>query len=289
MANAKKPAASKKPTTKPAKPGAKNAKTAAATAKAAKAGAAAAKTNGTNGSMVGGYGSSRHAQPFPYWDRRRLVGEWTVEESVERIVNYRYAEQQISAALGGWVATIPELDVKAMFGPHCYQHAWACDLWRLRLPELRENNELRSEPANEKFAAFMKELTSPEDADLTVEKLVGTYRVLVPHLLATYTYHQKVTSDIVDSPTVRILGFMLGDLHTQYVEGEMMIQDLARTPKLRERAGKWQTHLDVMLADSGGVCGEHTLGGRSKIVKPGKAVLGQALREKLETAGTSAS
>ena len=41
---------------------------------------------------VTGYGPARHAQPFPYWDRRRLLGEWTVEESVERIVNYKWAE-----------------------------------------------------------------------------------------------------------------------------------------------------------------------------------------------------
>lgn len=231
---------------------------------------------------VGGYGPARHAEPFPYWDRRRLVGEWTVEESVERIVNYKYAEQHLSAALGGWVATIPELDVKAMFGPHCYQHAWHADLWRQRLPELRESNEDRAEPANEAFAQFMEELTSPDDADATIEKLVGIYRVLVPHLLAVYTFHQKVTSDIVDAPTVRILKFMLDDDVTQLIEGEMMIQDLARSEALRERAGKWQTHLDVLLARSGGVCGEGTLGGRPRIVMPPKAVLGQALRERRE-------
>ena len=26
-------------------------------------------------------------------------------------------------ALGGWVATVPELDVKMRFGTHCYHHA----------------------------------------------------------------------------------------------------------------------------------------------------------------------
>ena len=236
------------------------------------------------GGVVSGYGPSRHAQPFPYWDRRRLVGEWTVEESVERIVHYKYAEQHLSAALGGWVATIPELDVKAMFGPHCYQHAWHADLWRLRLPELREADEDRAEPANEDFVRFVEELTSPDDADATIEKLVGVYRVLVPHLLATYTFHQKVTSDIVDAPTVRILGFMLADDMNQLVEGEMMIQDLARSEALRERAGKWQTHLDVLLARSGGVCGADTLGGRPRIVMPPKAVLGPALRARREQA-----
>lgn len=229
--------------------------------------------------VVSGYGPSRHAQPFPYWDRRRLMGEWTVEESVERIVRYRWAEQQVSAAMGGWVATIPELDVKALLGPHCYQHAWHADLWRLRLPELREANEHRAEPANDAFAEFMAELTSPEDSDSTIEKLVGIYRVLVPHLLATYSYHQRVTSDIVDAPTVRILGFILADDVEQLICGEMMIQDLARSAKLRTRAGKWQTHLDVLLAKSGGVAGEGTLGGRSKIVAPSRAVLGVALRQ----------
>ncbi len=86
---------------------------------------------------VTGYGPTRHALAYPYWDRRRLMGEWTVEESVERIVNYKWCEQRLSAALGGWVATIPELDVKTLLGPHCYQHAWHADLWRQRLPELR--------------------------------------------------------------------------------------------------------------------------------------------------------
>jgi hypothetical protein len=61
-----------------------------------------------------------------------------------------------------------------------------------------------------------------------------------------------------------------------------MIQDIARTPELRERAGKWQTHLDVLLAKSGGVAGEHTLGGRAAIVMPPDAVLGARLREQRE-------
>lgn len=131
----------------------------------------------------------------------------------------------------------------------------------------------------------MTRLTSPDVGDQTIEKLVGIYRVLVPHLLATYTFHRHVTSDIVDAPTVRILGFMLGDLHQQVAEGEMMIQDLARSPELRRRAGDWQTELDVLLAESGGVAGPTTLGGSPMIQAPPKAVLGSALREKWEAEG----
>jgi hypothetical protein len=43
-------------------------------------------------------------------------------------------------ALGGWVATVPELDVKMRLGTHCYHHAWHAELWHKRLPELREMN-----------------------------------------------------------------------------------------------------------------------------------------------------
>ena len=41
-------------------------------------------------------------------------------------------------ALGGWVATVPELDVKMRLGTHCYKHAWHAELWHKRLPELRK-------------------------------------------------------------------------------------------------------------------------------------------------------
>ena len=59
-------------------------------------------TNGNGHAAVTGYGPERHALAFPYWDRRRLMGQWTVEETVERIVNYKWCEQRLPAALGGW-------------------------------------------------------------------------------------------------------------------------------------------------------------------------------------------
>ena len=55
-------------------------------------------------------------------------------------------------ALGGWVATVPELDVKMRLGTHCYHHAWHAELWHKRLPELREMNPDRlTLPANDEL------------------------------------------------------------------------------------------------------------------------------------------
>src|SRR3989454_8468958 len=80
---------------------------------------------------------------FAPWDRRELPGSFTVEESARRVGNYKWVETRLFEVLGGWVATVPELDVKMRLGTHCYHHAWHAGLWHKRLPELPEINPER--------------------------------------------------------------------------------------------------------------------------------------------------
>src|SRR5438445_43045 len=61
---------------------------------------------------------------FAPWDRRELPGLFDVEETARRVGNYKWIEMRLFEALGGWVATVPELDVKMRLGTHCYHHAW---------------------------------------------------------------------------------------------------------------------------------------------------------------------
>ena len=127
---------------------------------------------------------------FAPWDRRELPGAFTVEETARRVGAYKWVEMRLFEALGGWVATVPELDVKTRLGTHCYKHAWHAELWHKRLPELREMNPDRlTLPANEHVERFMSAITEPEEPRQTIEKLVGVYRVLIPHKIAAYTYH----------------------------------------------------------------------------------------------------
>src|SRR6516165_2067277 len=164
---------------------------------------------------------------FAPWDRRELPGAFNVEETARRVGNYKWIEMRLFEALGGWVATVPELDVKMRLGTHCYQHAWHSELWHKRLPELREMNPERlTVPANDEVAAFMASLTAPEAPDETIEKLVGVYRVLIPHKIAAYTFHLNNTSTITDAPTIRSLKLILNDEFEDWRDGEMMIQSL---------------------------------------------------------------
>ena len=94
--------------------------------------------------------------PFAPWDRRELPGIFSVEESARRVGNYKWIEMRLFEVLGGWVATVPELDVKLRLGTHCYHHAWHAELWHKRLPELREMNPERLTAAAERRARRLR-------------------------------------------------------------------------------------------------------------------------------------
>ncbi len=171
-------------------------------------------------------------------------------------------------ALGGWVATVPELDVKLRLGTHCYKHAWHAELWHKRLPELREMNPERlTEPANADVEAFMTAVAEPGDPELTIEKLVGVYRVLIPHKIAAYTYHLNNTSTITDAPTIRSLKFALGDEFEDWRDGEMLLQSMLLDASQVDRASARQRTLELMIVKAGGICGPGTIGDAYNITK----------------------
>ena len=199
--------------------------------------------------------------PFAPWDRRELPGLFTVEESARRVGHYAWIEMRLFEALGGWVATVPELDVKTTLGRHCYHHAWHAELWHKRLPELREMRPERLiAPPNAALEAFVAALTEPEAPDLTIEKLVGVYRVLLPRKIAAYTYHLAATSRITDAPTIRSLGFILDDETTDWREGEMLLQALIQTGEEVDRAARRQSALEGLMVQAGGIAGPGSLG-----------------------------
>ncbi len=199
---------------------------------------------------------------FAPWDRRELPGAFTVDDTARRVGHYKWVEMRLFEALGGWVATVPELDVKMRLGTHCYHHAWHSELWHKRLPELREMNPDRlTLPANQEMEEFMAALTEPEGPDRTLEKLVGVYRVLIPHKIAAYTYHLNNTSTITDAPTIRSLRFALTDEFEDWRDGEMMIQSLIETEDEVNRAASHQARLEAIMLRAGGIAGPGSIGG----------------------------
>jgi hypothetical protein len=197
---------------------------------------------------------------FAPWDRRELPGTFTVDETARRVGHYKWVEMKLFEALGGWIATVPELDVKMRLGTHCYHHAWHADLWNKRLPELREMNTERLTIPADGMEAFFEAMTEPEAQEETIEKLVGVYRVLIPHKIAAYTYHLNNTSTITDAPTIRSLKLILQDEFEDWRDGEMLIQSLIETDAEVEKAAAHQVKLEKLLLAAGGIAGPGSIG-----------------------------
>ena len=215
----------------------------------------------TDTSPAGDSSGSDGRPPFAPWDRRELPGSFDVAETARRVGNYKWTEMKLFEALGGWVATVPELDIKMRLGTHCYHHAWHAELWHKRLPELREMKPERlTVPANDAIVRFFEAMTEPEAADLTIEKLVGVYRVLIPRFIAAYTFHMNNTSEITDAPTIRSLKFALQDEYDDWRDGEMMLQSLINTPEEVRRAADHQAALEAIMVEAGGITGPGSIG-----------------------------
>src|SRR5215467_9085989 len=182
-----------------------------------------------------------------------LAGHLSVDESARRIRQYRWLEERLMRILGGWIALTPELPVKLLFGRHVWDCAQHADLWGRRLPELRAPAQ-QSEPPNAEFGAFMNRLESRERPPETVERLVGVYRVLKPHLIATYTAHLAAANPVYEPPTRRILERCVAE-ERRHVAAAAIVLDRLLDGDGKRRADAWQTELQRALAAAGGVTG----------------------------------
>jgi len=183
-----------------------------------------------------------------------LEGTFSADHSARLLRNYRYVVERTMRALGGWIALTPELSAKLLLGRHVWDLAQQCDAFGQRLPELRAHAHV-SEAANPAVAAFMDALEEAEGPDQTVERLVGVYGVLKPHLLATYRDHLSRANPVYEPPTRRILARCIEDEQRHIAAGDTILRHLAGTPAATERASERRSRLDALLSAAGGVTG----------------------------------
>jgi hypothetical protein len=186
---------------------------------------------------------------------QRLAGHFSVDDSARRIRNYRYAEERVLRALGGWIALTPELPAKLLFGRHVWDCAQHADLWGRRLPELRAPAQ-QSEPANDRIVKFMDLLESAEGPRQTVERVAGVYRVLKPHLVTVYARHLANANPVYEPPTRQILERCIEEERRHAAAGAVVLARLTRDDATRERSKRWEQQLLALLGDAGGVTGD---------------------------------
>jgi hypothetical protein len=184
-----------------------------------------------------------------------LAGHFSVEASARRVRQYRYVEERMMRALGGWIALTPELPAKLLLGRHVWECAQHADAWGRRLPELRAPAQ-QSEPPGQGFVEFMDRVESPERPGQTIERLVGVYRVVKPHLVAMYERHLATANAVYEPPTRRILERCVVEERRHMAAGRLLVSRMLRDEPARRRADGWEQRLVALLALAQGLSGD---------------------------------
>ncbi len=179
-----------------------------------------------------------------------LAGTVSVDDSAGRIRRYRWLEERLMRILGGWIALTPELSIKLLFGRHVWDCAQHADLWGRRLPELRSPAH-QGEPPSAEFARLVALIESRQARHESVERVVGIYRVLKPHLMTAYETHLGEANPVYEPPTRRILGRCLDEERRHVAAGAVVLDRL--TGSARARAVEWERRLGEELVRAGGL------------------------------------
>jgi hypothetical protein len=190
----------------------------------------------------------------------------TLVESARRLARYRWVEERLFETIGSWVPQVPEPRVKATLAAQAGRHAWHAEIWRARMPVVAGLNPAApAAPPGGHLEQFMRVLAEPDKPEQTVEKLVGLYRVLLPHKVGAYTAHLRGASVAADGPVARWLAVVLRDEVDDWREGELLLQSLMGDGDVVQRAAAHRLRLEALMVQAGGVCGE----GASGLCRPG--------------------
>jgi hypothetical protein len=113
-----------------------------------------------------------------------------------------------------------------------------------------------SESPNQGFAALIQAIAEPERPDLTIEKLVGVFDVLKPHLIEVYEKTMAETDQLADAPTIEILDDIVRRTRKHIAWGGEVLDRLCDTDGKVERRRRRATELRELLVKCGGVTGE---------------------------------
>jgi hypothetical protein len=152
--------------------------------------------------------------------------------------------------------------VKTGLGKIIWESAQAADALGKRLPELRCGRKAvaASESANSGFAQFVQAVTEPERPDQTIEKLVGVFDVLKPHLIDVYERTMLETDQIADAPTIEILDEIVRKSRRHVAWAQEVLDRLCDTDARRERRRARAGALRAQLIACGGVTGDLAAG-----------------------------
>ncbi|GJQ20140.1 MAG: hypothetical protein HBSIN02_04950 [Bacteroidia bacterium] len=181
------------------------------------------------------------------------MATFTVQQNLQLLGKYRYAEIQAMELMGSWAYTMVQPDIKIAFGRHMYQDAVHADLIGKRIPELKGRSKQYQyiAPSDE----YVKIVETIWKADDELRRMIGLYRVLKPAVIDALKQHLTRVELPADEPTAYILRHIADEEEDHIAWAETVIPRLG-SPEHREQAVAWEKELKQRLQEAGGVWAE---------------------------------
>jgi uncharacterized ferritin-like protein (DUF455 family) len=139
---------------------------------------------------------------------RQLGGAFLPEENARRLSVFRFVETALMRTMSGWIARVPELDVKIELARQVAFGAERADeLWK-RTSQLLwpEDRDVVLPP---RVVALLRQL---DEGSAGTAALLGGIGLVAHRLAGAYREHAGATDQVTDAPTVRLLGRLADDV-----------------------------------------------------------------------------
>jgi hypothetical protein len=129
-----------------------------------------------------------------------------VDENAIRFSNYFHLLRELVHLSSGWLALVPDFEVKYAVGDHLHDDARAISKVRRRLYELRHPSDYPGSPSDE-----LEELLGRlGDADTPAAYIELVYGEAKPALLRAFRVHLDHLDPVSDEPSLRLLTKLVG-------------------------------------------------------------------------------
>jgi len=173
----------------------------------------------------------------------------TIEDSARRCALGRWWELKLFELLGAWVATVPELEVKACLATQSLHHGWHAELWSAVTPGVAHLDGDRLPRPGPALEALADALEAGDAGAATIERLVGVYGVVLPGLVAEHRAYLERAETACDGPLMRVVNLILADELADLAVGERLLGSLLVSSGETERATRRRRQLQG-LADA---------------------------------------
>src|SRR5437660_676248 len=134
----------------------------------------------------------------------KLGGRLDLAEKRRRMLRFHYAEMELMEILAGWSETMIYIPLRVGVGQHIWDQARHCHAiaWALRNLKHLPGRVVTAQAPSDAFVRFCERLWRTQDPAL---RMVGLYKVLLPHVIAHQQSYIEVTDPLGDMFSIQTL------------------------------------------------------------------------------------